>query len=445
MSDGKPPPPAAKGYKNVNPNPYDADALASVHMAGINVKAAGAVIVVVADQSLAVHAFGAWTYHALQGTARCVAVHPFDDESVTVAVAGDAKTIDLLAVSFDAKKKAAVVHAGGASLGPYNKRIVTLCFASASALLFGDKFGEVQKLFYARTYDAKDKAHRVSLPASPSEATFVLQHLSILTAMLVSERHLVTADRDEHLRVCDARSPCVIDGYLWPASAAPSLTATMQWMDGADKLVTGSADGHLRVWDLAGAAEHDGASSLIVEAGLKPAAAAANTSAITGVVPVPGLGVVACVDGVKELQFVARGADAAATAGVVTPMYALPSGATPIAATAFVNASAAACGAVLFRNGELVVVSHLSKTSPVPAVVAVTPALSVAPKAAAPAEGAPPAAVSFPALATLSPLELWSVTVFDPRTTQAKARREAADRIEEEEQAESQRKSARTE
>jgi tRNA (guanine-N(7)-)-methyltransferase subunit TRM82 len=82
----------------------------------------------------------------------------------------------------------------------------------------------------------KDSAGRTHLP--------ILGHVSILTDMVVAGDRVITADRDEHVRVSHFPKSYIIEHFLL---AHKSFVTSLLLVD--DKLISGGGDDFLAVWD----------------------------------------------------------------------------------------------------------------------------------------------------------------------------------------------------
>uniref|UniRef100_A0A7S1Q4P9 Guanine nucleotide-binding protein subunit beta-like protein n=1 Tax=Neobodo designis TaxID=312471 RepID=A0A7S1Q4P9_NEODS len=184
----------------------------------------------------------------VDGTLRCVAV---DARRGRIAVGGDAKSVHLYNVTMTPAASAGTaptltVAAAPQTVGPFNKRIVALCFDDATGTLYaGDKFGEL----YRATFDAQTGAPTL-------DPKMVLSHMSMLTHVAIRKNALVTCDRDGCIRVSKLDFPDEVRGFLWtpeqPAKALlgdqaeDTVTASVAWL--GDDMVTGSLDGLVTVW-----------------------------------------------------------------------------------------------------------------------------------------------------------------------------------------------------
>jgi hypothetical protein len=129
--------------------------------------------------------------------------------------------------------------------GPHSKRIVHLEEDTLEgSVIIADKFGEV----YSVRLDPQSKAE----PRGSSEPTFLLQHFSLITAVLVSgmnpHRRIVTCDRDCHIRVSHFPRVYDIETYLWAESPQAMTLSIVELSDG--RLCTGDSSGRVHVWSL---------------------------------------------------------------------------------------------------------------------------------------------------------------------------------------------------
>ncbi|KAF8892124.1 WD40-repeat-containing domain protein [Infundibulicybe gibba] len=177
------------------------------------------------------------------GPVRCAAVSTEgDDEQGHLATAGDDKQLKVWQLP-------ALTLLSSRELP---KKPTAIAFTRTHDILVADKFGDVFRYPLHPTLAPAPRAPRAPGLAShenPSDGTLVLGHASLLTALLLTsdERHVITADRDEHIRVswfpqgyniemyCLGHKKFVSALHLPPA--APEL------------LVSGGGDDELRVWD----------------------------------------------------------------------------------------------------------------------------------------------------------------------------------------------------
>ncbi|ORY82011.1 WD40-repeat-containing domain protein [Protomyces lactucae-debilis] len=82
----------------------------------------------------------------------------------------------------------------------------------------------------------KDSAGQLHLP--------ILGHVSILTDMLVSDGRIITADRDEHIRVSQYSKAYIVDNFLLAHEAFVTSLLLV-----GDVLISGGGDDFLAVWD----------------------------------------------------------------------------------------------------------------------------------------------------------------------------------------------------
>ncbi|TFK39886.1 WD40-repeat-containing domain protein [Crucibulum laeve] len=226
--------------------------------------------------------------------------HLFVGPSETVVISGphiqvlSTTTGDILhsTVNFEDEKRGAVIESGPvrcAAVDKSNKYLITtaedkmlklweigglkllserelpkkptgLAFrADSQKLLTSDKFGDI--FSYPFTYvplTVKQKRDALSSHENPSSGQLILGHASPLNAFLLTsdEKYIVTADRDEHIRVSwypqgyNIEMYCL--GHLKFVSAIhiPHLDPSM--------LISGGGDPVLKIWDwMAGDLKHE--------------------------------------------------------------------------------------------------------------------------------------------------------------------------------------------
>lgn len=142
------------------------------------------------------------------GLIRAVALN---DENTLAASAGDDKSLHLYDV-VDGR-----LELRNTRFTP--KRVACLSFAPGGILLT-DKVGDVY-LYPLEPRDVtEERPQGFVLASDPSlnpDADFLLGHVSIITQHLLSPGgdYIVTADRDEHIRVSRFPKSYVIERYLW--------------------------------------------------------------------------------------------------------------------------------------------------------------------------------------------------------------------------------------
>ncbi|KAG6869202.1 hypothetical protein C0993_009065 [Termitomyces sp. T159_Od127] len=176
---------------------------------------------------------------ASAGPVRCAAV---DQGFRYLATAGDDKTLKLWQI--DGLKLV--------NERDLPKRPTAILFtADAQTILVADKFGDVYALEYEYVPPAAAKQPKDALSSheNPSGGTLVLGHTSLLTALLLSrdEQHIITADRDEHVRVSRFPQGFVIEAYCLGHTKFVSGIHTPAFAPA--ELVSGGGDAVLMVWD----------------------------------------------------------------------------------------------------------------------------------------------------------------------------------------------------
>lgn len=230
---------------------------------------------------------------------RCIALFVHRTSGCVVLVTGgDAKLLRVYAVNVGADQT--VTCTPVFTCGPHNKKIVSVC-GSGEQIVFADKFGEVYRVdllfnketnrYYATEHssnegdgsgssddddgDKKDDvtssgsttlaaSSAAAIDASKAAATFVLQHFSLVLHCLLSSpdsdlqhnnntgRHIITCDREAHVRVSRFPQTFVIDQYLWTQSPQAAVTAaalvTPKSCE-ANVFITGDRRGRVSFWN----------------------------------------------------------------------------------------------------------------------------------------------------------------------------------------------------
>jgi len=123
------------------------------------------------------------------------------------------------------------------SKGASSKRATNLCFDSQNCVVIIDKAGD------AFSYDYTQE---------PSKITLLCGAVSMLlgVAIINNGKQIVTSDRDEKIRISKYPGAYDIDGFCFGHTEFVSTVAAINGQDGAaPRLVSGSGDGTVRLWD----------------------------------------------------------------------------------------------------------------------------------------------------------------------------------------------------
>jgi tRNA (guanine-N(7)-)-methyltransferase subunit TRM82 len=111
------------------------------------------------------------------------------------------------------------------------KRITCMTFTKDNELLVADKFGNV-----------------LSFPMDQTaEGRLLLGHLSLISDMLIGDAYLITADRDEKIRISRLNAPYVIESFCL---GHVQFVSKLSWLDRSGLLVSGGGDMNLMVWEV---------------------------------------------------------------------------------------------------------------------------------------------------------------------------------------------------
>ncbi|KAF5383622.1 hypothetical protein D9615_003555 [Tricholomella constricta] len=178
------------------------------------------------------------------GPVRCAAL---DAQGKYLATAGDDKMLKIRKVD---------------GLGLVNERELpkrptkVIFTADGQTILVSDKFGDVFRQFTPLT--EKQKKDALSSHENPSGGQLILGHASLLSAFLLSsdEEYIITADRDEHIRVSWYPQGYNIEMYC--LGHTKFVSAIHNPTFAPSELVSGGGDPALKIWDwMTGTVKHD--------------------------------------------------------------------------------------------------------------------------------------------------------------------------------------------
>jgi tRNA (guanine-N(7)-)-methyltransferase subunit TRM82 len=111
------------------------------------------------------------------------------------------------------------------------KRATCMIFTENDILLVGDEFGEV---FSFSLDDTK-------------EGTLLLGHVSQICDIQVDSLYIITADRDEKIRVSLLKAPFVIESFCL---GHLQFVSQLGWLETEHVLISGGGDMKLMAWDI---------------------------------------------------------------------------------------------------------------------------------------------------------------------------------------------------
>ncbi|KAG6897821.1 hypothetical protein C0992_010625 [Termitomyces sp. T32_za158] len=140
------------------------------------------------------------------------------------------------------------------------KRPTAILFtADAKTILVSDKFGDVFSYAFEFTpLTEKQAKDALSSHENPSGGSLILGHTSLLNAFLLShdEKYIITADRDEHIRVSWYPQGYNIEMYCLGHTKFVSTIHNPAFAPA--ELVSGGGDPMLKIWDwMTGAVKHE--------------------------------------------------------------------------------------------------------------------------------------------------------------------------------------------
>ncbi|WOO77299.1 tRNA (guanine-N(7)-)-methyltransferase non-catalytic subunit TRM82 [Vanrija pseudolonga] len=223
------------------PFPPSAVASTSRHL----VVASGSTLHLVSSDNAVVNAApdaeAATTKTNTSGLVRRLAISP--DNTVVVS-AGDDKTLRVWDIEGGLKLR---------STRNMIKRVADLSFDHDGAILVTDKVGDVFR-YPVEPRDVDKRPQGFSLTSDPSlnpDADYLLGHVSVVSqhALTPDGKHLITADRDEHIRVSRYPLTYVIDRYLFGSEGF--VSAIHVPAGHPTLLVSGGGEPTLQIWDWA--------------------------------------------------------------------------------------------------------------------------------------------------------------------------------------------------
>lgn len=123
-----------------------------------------------------------------------------------------------------------------------SKRATALCFDDDDNVVLADKAGDVFRF-----------------PTGAAEPELLLGHVSMLTAMVLcgQGKQIITADRDNKLRISKYPRSWNIDGYCLGHLEFITAVSVSRKDNLDDLIISGSGDGTVRVWDSAACKQLD--------------------------------------------------------------------------------------------------------------------------------------------------------------------------------------------
>lgn len=114
----------------------------------------------------------------------------------------------------------------------FAKRPSSIAFVDDQTILVADKFGDLYRTDLFKEDDAEERKP-------------VLGHVSMLLSVVVAGDKIITADRDEHIRISDLQRPYIIDAFLFGhTNYVWCLCLVENW------LLSGGGDSWISLWSL---------------------------------------------------------------------------------------------------------------------------------------------------------------------------------------------------
>jgi tRNA (guanine-N(7)-)-methyltransferase subunit TRM82 len=136
------------------------------------------------------------------------------------------------------------------------KKSSCLSFTQDNNVLVSDKVGDCYLYPLEARAVSAEKLKKLDVQADPTlnpEADYLLGHVSVLTSHILPEpeqdgrRYLITADRDEHIRITRYPDTFVIERYMF---GTEGFISSMHIPEGhPELLISGGGEGVLRIWN----------------------------------------------------------------------------------------------------------------------------------------------------------------------------------------------------
>ncbi|KAI5984318.1 WD40-repeat-containing domain protein [Pisolithus albus] len=173
------------------------------------------------------------------GPIRCAAI---DYDDVYLATAGDDKRLKV----WDVRSLTLM------NTRQLPKKPTVILFTDGDHILVADKFGDVTRYMLRPDLSVTSRTAVDDLSAShvyPSDGSPVVGHTSVITACHLSpdEKHIITSDRDEHIRVSLYPEAYAIECYCLGHEKYVSATHIPRY--DPDFLISGGGDPDLKVWE----------------------------------------------------------------------------------------------------------------------------------------------------------------------------------------------------
>lgn len=132
------------------------------------------------------------------------------------------------------------------------KKPSDICFTPDNSIVISDKVGDVYLYPLLPNPEPETRPLHLALQSDPTlnpDATYLLGHVSVITASILSpdQKYIITADRDEHIRVSNFPKSYIIDRYLFGSDGFISALHIPD--DRPTTLISAGGEQYMRIWN----------------------------------------------------------------------------------------------------------------------------------------------------------------------------------------------------